>query len=332
MDMFEDKTILITGGTGSWGNELSKQLLLQNPREIRIFSRGEFAQVTMQRKFNDERLSFIIGDIRDAEAINDACYDVDYVYHLAALKHVPICEDLPLEAIKTNILGTENLIKAAKNNGVKKVIDVSTDKAVVPINTYGMCKALGEKLIVRANVHSPNTRFICIRGGNVLGTNGSVVPYFIDMIKRFNKVTITDLRMTRYFITLEEAIGLLFKASEQSIGGETFVMQMPSYRISDLANVLIEIFGDNETQIEVIGSRPGEKIDEVLVSKYESSHTYEFGDNYYLILPLYPINSLSEHYEKQNLNKVTFEEYSSATNVMDKTEIRMLLEKGGFLD
>lgn len=329
--MFKNKIVLITGGTGSWGNELTAQLLGKGAGEIRIFSRGEFAQVTMERKFNDRRLKFVIGDIRDFDAINRACRSVDYIFHLAALKHVPVCEEQPQEAIKTNIAGTTNLIHAAVDNRVKKVIDVSTDKAVDPLNLYGMTKAVGEKLIVQANNLSSGTRFVCIRGGNVLGSNGSVVPYFIDQIRRYNCLEITDERMTRYFLTLHDAISLLFKASEKGIGGETFVMKMPACRILDLAKVLIHHYGNKSTRIKAIGSRPGEKIDEVLVSRYEAVNTYEILDNYYLILPMLSIQGLSGHYKKMRLRKVHLEEYNSSCSLMNKQEIRKMLVKGGFI-
>jgi FlaA1/EpsC-like NDP-sugar epimerase len=280
--MFSGKKILITGGTGSWGNELTSQLLEKNPEEIRIFSRGEFAQVSMKRKFNDSRINFFIGDVRDFNAINLACKGIDIIFHLAALKHVPICEEQPYEAIKTNIVGTENIIKAAINNRVLKVIDVSTDKAVVPINAYGMTKAIGEKLIIHANKLSNHTRFTCIRAGNVLGTNGSVVPFFINMIKNNNQITITDLNMTRFFLTLKDSITLLFKAIEVSFGGETFVVHMPSFYIKDLASALIKVYGNDKTKIIETGIRPGEKIDEVLVSKHEVDNTYQY-DNLELL-------------------------------------------------
>jgi len=330
--VFSNKKILITGGTGSWGYELTKQLLKKNPDEIRILSRGEFAQVTMKRRFNDDRLSFIIGDIRDYNAVNLACRDIDLVFHLAALKHVPICEEQPYEAIKTNILGTENLIKASIHNQIERVIDVSTDKAVTPINMYGMTKAIGEKLIIHANKLSTITKFTCIRAGNVLGTNGSVIPFFIDMIKRYNKVTITDKRMTRFFLTLEDAIELLFKAVERSIGGETFIVQMPSFYIYDIAKVLIETYGNDKTKIIETGIRPGEKIDEVLVSKYEVANCYEYDYNYYLILPFLNVNGILEHYRNLNLKKVDFEEYSSKTNLMGIEKLKELLKKGGFIN
>jgi FlaA1/EpsC-like NDP-sugar epimerase len=330
--MFENKNVLITGGTGSWGQELTTQLLERNPNKIKIFSRGEFAQVTMKRKFDNDKLQFIIGDVRDGEALRHATEDVDYIFHLAALKHVPICEEQPYEAIKTNIRGTKNLIKAAIKNKVTKVIDVSTDKAVDPINMYGMTKSIGERLIIHANKISDYTKFMCIRGGNVLGTNGSVVELFINLIKKSNKVTITDKRMTRFFITLKEAINLLFQAADKSIGGETYVMQMPSFKIMDLAEILINYYGNNDTEIVEIGSRPGEKIDEVLISKYEIENTYKFDSIYYLILPILYIDGLEEYYKECNLEKVSFDEYSSRTQLMNRNLLEELLQKGGFLD
>ncbi|MBN1898915.1 MAG: polysaccharide biosynthesis protein [Spirochaetes bacterium] len=329
--MFKDKTILITGGTGSWGNELAAQLLERNVKEIRIFSRGEFAQVTMERKFNNKKLKFVIGDIRDYNAIEYACRGVDFVFHLAALKHVPVCEEQPQEAIKTNIHGTTNLIDAAIHNNVEKVIDVSTDKAVDPLNLYGMTKAVGEKLIIQANKLPGETKFVCIRGGNVLGSNGSVVPYFINQIQRYNKIELTDKHMTRYFLTIHDAISLLFKASDKSIGGETFVMHMPSCHIVDIARVLIKHYGNKNTTIKEIGCRPGEKIDEVLISRYEALNAYVYDVNYYLILPTLNIMGLEEHYNKLSLKKVKFEEYSSAQELMNEEQVEDMLRKGSFI-
>ena len=234
--MFNGKRIFISGATGSWGQTLTRMLLDNyNPKEIICFSRGELQQVLMQRKFHDPRLKFVIGDVRDYDSVRFAMRNVDIVFHLAALKHVPICEDHPQEAIKTNITGTTNIVNAAIENSVDKVIDVSTDKAVDPLNLYGMTKAVGEKLILQANSLTNHTKFVCIRGGNVMGSNGSVIPYFIEQIRSGGPVTITDLEMTRFFLTLEQAIKLLFKAAEFSIGGETFVMNMPACYIRDVA-------------------------------------------------------------------------------------------------
>jgi len=323
MNIFKNQTILITGGTGSWGNELTKQLLILNPKRIIIYSRNEFNQVTMKRKFNNKKLKFHIGDVRDYDSLNQACKKVDYIFHLAALKHVPVCEQQPDEAIKTNINGTQNVIRAAINNHVKKAIDVSSDKACAPLNSYGMTKAVGEKLIINASELVDTTEFMCIRAGNVMGTAGSVIPLFIDQIKKNNKITITDKRMTRYFISLEEAISLLFTAINSNVDGSLFVMKMPACKLTDLAKVLVDYYGDNKTEIIETGIRPGEKIDEVLVSKDEVLDTYEYNDTYYLIYP--------QGKEKLNFKKVQFPEYSSSTYLLNKKEIKILLDKGGFL-
>lgn len=328
--MFENKRILITGGTGSWGNTLTKKLLNKNPKEIIIFSRGELQQVLMQRKFNDPRVKFVIGDIRDFDAINFACKDVDYIFHLAALKHVPICEDHPNEAIKTNIQGTQNIINAAINNNVIKVIDVSTDKACEPLNLYGMTKSVGEKLIIQANNLNTKTKFVCIRGGNVMGSNGSVIPFFKQMIEKDQPVTITHNEMTRFFLTLDEAIDLLFKAAEHSFGGETFVMNMPACYIKDLAEVLISDSGKS-IEIKEIGMRPGEKLDEVLVSKHEALTSYKFDEDYWVILPTLKIKDLDEKFYQDSFERVTFSEFTSKTKTMNKDEIKVMLKNGGFI-
>jgi len=329
--MFKDETVLITGGTGSWGQELTTQLLEKHPEKIIIFSRGELAQVTMERKFRNSKLEFIIGDVRDASAV-DRLFDnkqIDCVFHLAALKHVPVCENQPQEAIKTNIIGTTNLVNSSVKYKVKKFIDVSSDKAVSPTNLYGFTKAVGEKITIQANNLSSTTNFVCIRGGNVLGSNGSVVPFFIDQIKRFNKVTLTCGAMTRYFLTLSEAISLLFKAADYSSGGEIFVMNMPSFYISDLAGVLINHYGNSETIIEEIGIREGEKMHEVLISEHEAVRSHIFDDDYYVITPELRIDKDYEYILDKD--KVTFDKFSSEDNIKDKDYLEMLLNKGGFL-
>ena len=328
--MFSNKKILIDGGSGSWGNELTTQLLEKNPKKIIIFSRGELAQVNMQRKFNNVKIEYVIGDIRDADAVDRLFQQgIDYVFHLAALKHVPVCENQPQEAIKTNINGTINLINSAIKYKVKKFIDVSTDKAVSPTNLYGMTKSVGEKLTIQANNLTTNTDFVCVRGGNVLGSNGSVVPYFINQINKQNKITITDNKMTRFFLTLSEAISLLFEAVENSVGGETFVINMPSFYIKDLASVLVKHYGNSDTIIEEIGIREGEKIHEILISEHESINTYSLNDNYYVILPSIKINKDYTHLD--NKNKVTFTTFSSANNIKDENYLHKLLYDGGFL-
>lgn len=329
-NMFTGKTILITGGTGSWGNELTRQLLVFNPKKVIIFSRSEFHQVSMERRFRDDRLQFLIGDIRDHDRVLECTRGVDYIFHLAALKHVPVCEEQPYEAIKTNIIGTRNVIQAAQMNGVQKVIDVSTDKAVDPLNLYGMTKAIGERLIIQANLAQSATQYVCIRGGNVLGTNGSVVPFFADQIRQEKKVRLTDARMTRYFLTLEQAISLLFKASAVSHGGETFVMKMPACKIVDLAEVMIEALAPGQSiPIEEVGARPGEKIHEVLVSRYEAPLAYQYDENYFLILPQLHIDHLAEKHK--SLKRVDFEEYTSNEKLMTKGEIHSMLLEGKFI-
>lgn len=327
--MFENKTILVTGATGSWGHELVKQLLEKNPKEIRIFSRNESSQVAMQRLFSDNRLTFLIGDIKEKQVIMEAAVDTDYIFHLAALKHVPVCEDQPIEAMKTNVTGTQNVIEAAIKNHVKKVIYISTDKAANPSNFYGLTKAMGERLIIHANMLKTETKFVCVRGGNVLGTNGSVIHVFKDQIEKKNQVGITDLSMTRFFLTIEDAIKLLFKASYESVGGEIFVMKMPTCRIIDLAKVLIDASGKKDVELVELGIRPGEKLHEILFSEYESQNTIAYDENYYVILPTINIPALKAQYQKYP--KVNLANYNSSENLMSLDEIRTMLEKGRFL-
>ncbi|OPH58138.1 UDP-N-acetylglucosamine 4,6-dehydratase [Paenibacillus ferrarius] len=326
----KNKTILVTGGTGSWGRELVKRLLEKEPKEIRIFSRNEALQVEMKQEFHHHpKLTFIIGDIRDQDEIMQACQHVDYIYHLAALKHVPICEEQPDSAMKTNVMGTQHVIQAAIKNEVEKVIYVSTDKASHPSSTYGMTKALGEKLIVHANLRDSKTQFICVRSGNVLGSAGSVVPIFKQRIEKGVEINLTDSRMTRFFITLEEAIALLFKATIESRGGEVYVLKMPACSIKDLAQVLIEDLSTAEIPIHVTGARPGESLKETLISEFESSNSISLDDHYYVIFPPFHIEGLQESYATSI--PVEFHSYHSDHSLMSKQEIRGMLQKGGFL-
>ncbi|MFC5405500.1 SDR family NAD(P)-dependent oxidoreductase [Cohnella soli] len=326
--MFKDRRILVTGGTGSWGYELVRQLLPESPSEVIVFSRNESSQVAMSRAFENPRLTFRIGDVRDREALSKACKGVDIIFHLAALKHVPVCEDQPYEALKTNVIGTQNVIEAAIENKVARVINISTDKAANPSNFYGMTKAIGEKLIVYANLLQSDTKFVCVRGGNVLGTNGSVVHLFMNQIREKSQIGLTNRDMTRFFMTLEDAIRLLFKASAQSIGGEIFVMTMPTCRIVDLAEVLMDAMGRKVEMVET-GIRPGEKIHEILLTEYESTSTIVYDEQYLVILPTIDIPGLKEHYAAYP--PVDFESYSSSQSLMGKEEIRAMLERGGFL-
>lgn len=326
--MFNNSKIFISGATGSWGQVLVTQLLSKyNVKEIICFSRGELQQVLMKRKFNNSKLKFVIGDVRDYESVKQATKGVDYIFHLAALKHVPVCEENVQETIKTNVNGTTNIVNAAIENKIKKVIDVSSDKAVEPINLYGMTKAVGEKIIVQANDLNDYTKFVCIRGGNVMGSSGSVIPYFIEQIKSGGPITITDFKMTRFFLTLEEAIHLLFKAAIDSIGGETFVMNMPSCYIKDLAEVLMDAYG--KVQIVETGMRPGEKLDEMLISHHEAQLTYCYDEHYFVTLPSGFNQALATRYQAHT--KFPYSEFSSKTKIMNSDQIKNMLQKGKFI-
>ena len=326
------KRILITGGTGSWGHELTHQLLDKYPdvQEIRIYSRGEHKQVQMKQEFNnDPRLKFIIGDVRDRDILGYAMSDIHTVFHLAALKHVPVCEENPWEAVLTNIYGAQNVIEAAVDNKVESVVDVSTDKAVEPFNLYGVTKACGEKLMINANayynsIRSSKTKFICIRGGNVIGTNGSVIPLFKKQILEKNTITVTDGFMTRFLMTTREAIGLIFTALENSIGGELFVMRMPGATLTTIANTMVKLFGNDKTKIDTIGIRPGEKQNEVLVSQNEAPFTRVFSNQYYIMLPQLQDKSAYKKYTKYSA--FGDKEFSSAsTRRLDEKELEAIL-------
>jgi FlaA1/EpsC-like NDP-sugar epimerase len=311
-DMFDDKIIFVTGGTGSWGHELVSQFLEKyDPREIRIYTRGEHKQVDMRQEFgNDPKLKFIIGDVRDKNILGLAMKGADYVFHLAALKHVPVCEENCWEAVLTNIYGTQNVIECAIANKIKTVVDISTDKAVDPFNLYGVTKACGEKLVLNANQnYISETKFVCIRGGNVMGTNGSVLPLFKRQLLAKNEITITEPEMTRYLMSTREAIGLVFQAVISSQGGEIFVMRMPATKVKNIASVMTQLFGNAETKQKTIGIRPGEKRHEVLVSKNEAPRTKIFSDDYYVILPQYRNDELESHY--RDLAPIEFEEFNS---------------------
>ncbi|MBR9703290.1 polysaccharide biosynthesis protein [Candidatus Woesearchaeota archaeon] len=336
--------ILITGGSGSWGNELVKQILEKHdPKEIRIYSRGEMNQVRMKRRFHGEKcLKFVIGDVRDRDKLQTAMIKVDYVFHMAALKHVPVCEENAWESVLTNVVGTQNVIDTAIVANVKKVIDISTDKAVDPFNLYGTCKAVGEKLMIAANQHDTDTAFVCVRGGNVLGTSGSVVPLFRDQILKTGSITITSQDMTRFMMSLPEAINLIFEATKSSVGGEIFVMKMPALELIDLAEVMIEELGPHwkkavantgskagDINIKQIGIRPGEKMHEVLVSRYETPNCIERGP-YHIILPNIKFAAIEEKYA--DMSRTGLDEFNSLNaQRLSKKDIKEMLDKEGWL-
>ena len=282
--MFEGKKILITGGTGSLGTALTKKLLETNVETIRIFSRDEWKQVQMQSEFKDKRLRYLIGDVRDKERLSRALEDIDIVIHAAALKQMPVAEYNPFEAVKTNIIGTQNLIESCLDNDVESVLAVGTDKAVSPVNTYGATKLLMERLFVSANFYKGNhrTKFSCVRYGNVLGSRGSIVPIFINQIKSGKKITITDPLMTRFTITMDQALELIFRALKNGIGGEIFIPKLNAYKVGDIKDAILDLLnGSNET--EIISVRAGEKIHESLVSFDELRNTFEINEDYVII-------------------------------------------------
>ena len=282
--MFKGKKVLITGGTGSLGTALTQRLLSENVDTIRVFSRNENKQLEMDSKFHDDRLRFLLGDVRDYNRLTRACEDIDIVFHAAALKHVPIIEYNPFEAIKTNILGSENIINACLTHNVEKAVCISTDKAVSPLNIYGATKLLMEKLFVTANNYlnkeKYRTKFFAVRYGNVLGSSGSVIPLFIEQIKSKKKISITDASMTRFSITMNEALDFILHATELGTGSEIFVPKLRAYSLLNVKEALFEML--ENTGEEIIGIRPGEKINETLINSEEIRYSWEI-DNMYMI-------------------------------------------------
>ena len=278
-----EKVILITGGTGSFGQEFTKQALTHNPHTVRIFSRGELLQSEMRKKFNDDRLRFFIGDVRDKDRLWRALQGVDIIVHAAALKQVPTCEYNPFEAIRTNIIGSVNLVDAAIDARVKKIMLISSDKACQPINLYGATKLVAERLFVQANSYagSGETKFSVVRYGNVIGSRGSVIPLFCEQ-RSNGKLTITDLKMTRFWISLEQGANFVIECLNRMVGGEIFIPKIPSMRIVDLARAIAP-----GAKHEIIGVRPGEKQHEVLLTEAESNHCREY-DTYFVVEPEHP--------------------------------------------
>ena len=282
--MFDGKKVLITGGTGSLGTALTKKLLETNVDTIRIFSRDEWKQVQMQSEIKDERLRYFIGDVRDKERLSRALEDVDIVIHAAALKQMPVAEYNPFEAVKTNIVGTQNLIEACLDNNIESALAIGTDKAVSPVNTYGATKLLMERLFVSANFYKGNhkTRFLCVRYGNVLGSRGSIVPIFVNQVKSGKKITITDPTMTRFNITMSEALGLILRTLKNGKGGEVFVPKLNAYRVGDIKDAILDLLHSSK-ETEIISIRPGEKIHESLISNDELRNTFEMNEDYIII-------------------------------------------------
>jgi UDP-N-acetylglucosamine 4,6-dehydratase len=330
--MFKNKTLLITGGTGSFGNAVLRCFLDTDIGEIRIFSRDEKKQDDMRKSLQNDKVKFFIGDVRDYNSVASAMYGVDYIFHAAALKQVPSCEFFPMEAVKTNIIGTDNVLNAAIAYGVKKVICLSTDKAVYPINAMGISKAMLEKVAVaKARTVDPDkTTICCTRYGNVMASRGSVIPLFVQQIKSGQPLTVTDPNMTRYLMSLEDAVELVIFAFKNANQGDIFVQKAPASTIGDLAQALKELFhADNE--IRIIGTRHGEKLYETLLTREEMAHAEDLG-RYYRI----PADTRSLNYDKyfiEGNEQISYGwEYTSHnTERLNVEQIKELLLTLGFI-
>ena len=286
MSLFKEKTLLITGGTGSFGNAVLNRFLRTDIGEIRIFSRDEKKQDDMRHEYQAkmpevaEKIKFYIGDVRDLQSVRSAMHGVDYIFHAAALKQVPSCEFFPMEAVRTNVIGTDNVLTAAIEEGVKCVICLSTDKAAYPINAMGMTKAIEEKVAIAKSRMSGNTKICCTRYGNVMCSRGSVIPLWIDQIKAGNPITVTEPNMTRFIMSLEEAVDLVLFAFEHGENGDLLIKKAPACTIQTQAEAVCELFGGNKNEIKVIGIRHGEKMYETLLTNEECAKAVDMGDFY----------------------------------------------------
>jgi UDP-N-acetylglucosamine 4,6-dehydratase/5-epimerase len=320
--MFDGKTLLITGGTGSFGNAVLKKFLDSSLAEIRIFSRDEKKQDDMRQTLKSNKVKFYIGDVRNLESIRDAAKGVDYIFHAAALKQVPSCEFFPMEAVRTNVLGTDNVLTAAIDEGVKKIVCLSTDKAAYPINAMGTSKAMMEKVIIAKsrNVDPKQTTICCTRYGNVMASRGSVIPLFVEQLKSDKPITVTDPKMTRFLMNLNEAVDLVMFAFKHANQGDLFVQKSPACTIGDLAQAIKQLFKP-EAEIEVIGTRHGEKAHETLLTREEKSRCSDL-ENYFRV----PADTRDLNYAKYFVEGEkmveTIEEYTSSnTNRLGVYEV-----------
>ena len=328
--MLDNKILMITGGTGSFGNMVLKRFLDKNVKEIRIFSRDEKKQDEMRISLNNKKLKFVIGDVRDYSSVFQAMKSVDYVFHAAALKQVPSCEFYPIEAVRTNVMGTENVMNAATANGVKRVIVLSTDKAVYPINSMGISKALAEKLMVaKARMQNAGETVLCAtRYGNVMASRGSVIPLFVSQLKEGKPLTITDPNMTRFLMSLEDSVDLVLYAFEHAKQGDIFVQKAPASTVGDLAQALIELFKKNNP-IRVIGTRHGEKLYESLISREEMAKAQDLLSYYRIPADNRDLNYaqyLSEGEEKISLQNDYTSHNTERLNVEQVKEMLLKLE------
>tara|TARA_B100001250_G_scaffold382962_1_gene376554 strand:- start:5533 stop:6567 length:1035 start_codon:yes stop_codon:yes gene_type:complete len=341
MTIFKNKKLLITGGTGSFGNAVLKRLLDCDLKEIRILSRDEKKQDDQRKKYNSKKLKFYIGDVRDYDSVLNAVRGVNYIFHAAALKQVPSCEFHPLEAVKTNILGTENVLEAAISSGVEKVICLSTDKAVYPINAMGISKAMMEKVIVAKSRASDSTIICTTRYGNVMASRGSVIPLFVDQILKGMPISVTDGEMTRFMMTLEDAVDLVLFAFESGKPGDIYVQKAPAATILVLTEALTELMGKPDHSIKTIGTRHGEKLYETLLSREEMVAAKDLGDYFCVPPDLRDLNyekfmdqgeikiSLSEDYNSHNTHRL---DVKSMKELLLKLEFMQQVVRGEYVD
>lgn len=326
--MFDNKTLLITGGTGSFGNTVLKRFLDSNMRELRIFSRDEKKQEDMRIALKNDKVKFYIGDVRDLDSLNQAMVGVDYVFHAAALKQVPSCEFYPMEAVRTNVLGTDNVLNAAIMNKVKRVVVLSTDKAVYPINAMGISKAMAEKLMVAKSRNIPgDTTVVCAtRYGNVMASRGSVIPLFVEQIRAGQELTVTDPTMTRFLMSLEDSVDLVLHAFEHGRQGDIFVQKSPASTIGDLAQALNELFL-SQRGVRVIGTRHGEKLYESLVSREEMAKAEDMGRYFRIAADDRDLN-YNKYFVEGEQSITEAEDYTSHnTERLDVPAIKRLLQK-----
>lgn len=330
LNLFKNKRVLVIGGAGSIGSELVCQLS-KYAKIVRVFDNNETGLFDLQHKLNKRNLRFLIGDVRDSDRLKVAMENIDYVFHAAALKHVHYSEYNPFETVKTNIIGTQNVINAAIATKVEKVISISSDKAVNPTNTMGATKLLTEKLIAAANYYkgTKKTIFSSVRFGNVLGSRGSVVPLFRKQIKDGGSLTLTSDEMTRFMMSIEQAVKLVLEATKYAKGGEIFVLKMPALRIKDLAEVLIEVFASKDIKIDIIGKKPGEKFYEELITEEELNRIVDLGKLFVILPNIFNKKHMKDFGYKDNytLYKVNEEDYiSGKAKMLDKEEIKKLLK------
>ena len=323
--MFKNKVLLITGGTGSFGNAVLSRILSTDIKEVRVFSRDELKQDNMRKFYNNDKIKFYIGDVRDRNSIDDAMRGVHYVFNAAALKQVPSCEFYPMQALQTNVIGAENVLNSAINEGVEKVIALSTDKAVYPINAMGISKAMMERVVVAKGRNVKDTMIACTRYGNVMASRGSVIPLFIDQIKTGMPLTITDPDMTRFMMSLDEAVDLVFFAFKNGKSGDIFVQKSPATTIELLANTIKEILGYPDYKVKIIGTRHGEKLYETLLTKEEMARVVDMGEYYRIPIDGRDLNYKQFFESGERIVAQSSEYHSHNTHRLDKVELRKIL-------